>query len=239
MNNKKRGVLTIEATMLVLVILTVSMLLLSFIRNIEMHGRLYNNMESAGQVVSTKAYYVNRLLTSKGIMPESEKLGKPLLPQKINETWLKIILEESLKNTINIQTDTEMLNYYHLGKAIDYEISCGKNTLFIKTTATFNQIDIMGIMPAFSLSDVHIIPLKDAQSIIDFSQSKARRAEIYITDHGKKKTHVYHTHSCFGLKRAKTTQKHEIPAYKLYDTIEIEGKTFTLCPFCKKDIASR
>lgn len=248
MNRRKMGVLSIEALLLIVIVLAAFGLLFSRVLVIESHARLYAASDDACRDVAKQLYMLKRLKNAvsdngKVLINEDNSLLGSFMGgfidgaiDEVGESYVKAAIIKRVCQLSNVENQAQLQQMYHLKKPLDIDIDLRDNALVVELFKDFYYANMLGNHPA-GIMDTHIVPLRDAKSIIS-GQLTRQTAEVVITNHGKNVSYVYHTTNCMGLKNANTQSSHCVNAKLLGSPINIDGQVYKLCYFCKRDTKS-
>ncbi len=242
---QRKGVLTVEVMLLMLVVLSVSGFILSLHLSIERHNEMFCLIEDAAKDTARALYTVGRLKTS--IFEDDvfyDVANFPILNNlmgvdlsnslhNINQAALNRMMMSNLLRRAAVADSASFNAKYHLRSSVQFSFEIDQNALIINATLPYKSLTPTARFVSYDPQIRQIIPLRKARSIVEGYRDE-QLAKVIITDYGIEHSHVYHTMNCMGLRYAKSQYEYRVNADLLGGTVELEGNSYQLCYFCSR-----
>lgn len=236
MVDRKKGSITVEAAMLI----PICLMVLSFCVSILM---LHMKMQETLVLLNESVEHAVSLHYGVGAIAEQG-------PATV-DTWLKAheisafkipsFLKAALKDTGQIITEDLMLKTIENdldGRGISQlqlDVEWKPYGALVAYSYTVKQAFLLPVPPHTQVSGQLVVPTLLSR-VKPLKAPPSQWVGVYVTPHGLSKSHKYHTHTCWSLKRAHSKTTYQVSIEDLMDdTLEIEGKLFTVCLICKKE----
>ncbi|MCK8060825.1 MULTISPECIES: hypothetical protein [unclassified Fusibacter] len=250
---KRKGALTIEFACLMIIILAVFAIFSSIQLTIENHGLVYSAVDRAAYSLSDDIYLLTKmkeqLISAPVNLGDTEKSGlQELIGAKLiggSEDLIGQLIVSSIEQDMNrqfgVSKASELAEKFNMSHQITYEIDWGHQVLIVETMTSYRMLDMFGILPALTLHDRHIIPVKNGHEQLLLEDDSRSLTTVYLTSNGRLKSKKYHNKMCWALQRAKTVESFQVKSdlVDVHAPIEISGVKYTLCGFCKKEPQSK
>ncbi len=243
---KRRGILTVEVTLLMLVILSVSTLIIATHLKIEYHNKLFDIIAQAGEDTAKSVYAAGRfeasvledgkLFDSKtmGIVSQLINTQLSVNINNINQSALQGLMLHNVLKQANVKDHAQFITKYNLNALPEFDFKFDENVMFVSAKLSYRSVGPLSHLVSFEPEIRHSIPLRRARTLVSgYSDRELER--ITVTDNGIENTQVYHTTKCFGLRFAKSNYEYYVDKEKLGGNIEINGRKYTICQFCKRN----
>ncbi len=242
---KRKGVLTVEATLLLLVILSVSAVIIGAHLKIEYHNQLFGVIEEAGKDTANAVYAAGRFRASvleDGKMLETGNLGilSKMIGTKIilkahnlNQAALENLMFYNMRKNANVVNNAQFLKKYKLKEMPKIKFEFDKNVMFISAKLHYRSFSPLTNLTSFEPEIRHSIPLRSARTAVSGHTDRELK-EVVITNNGIKNTKVYHTDKCFAMKAAKSAYSYYVDTNLVGGNVTLDDKSYKICPFCQE-----
>ncbi len=243
---KRKGLLTVEVTFLMLVVLSVSALIIGLHLKLAYHNQLFEIIADAGEDAAHSIYAAGRFKASvleDGKLLESSSIGilSQLIGTKlsfnvnnINQTTLQNLMNFNLVKSANTADQKQFIAKYNLAELPKFKFEFADNVMFISATLKYRTINPLSQLINYNPEIRHSIPLRRARTLVSGYNDK-ELASVFITDNGISSTRVYHTMQCFGMRFAKSKYNYAVEREMVGGDIELNGRNYTYCYFCKQN----
>ncbi len=249
-NRKSKGVLVVEFTFLMLILTIVALSFYSLTLAIDADKKFYSVVDDAAKSEKNLIYIAaqikaNRQDTSKLAELSADSIKKVgILDQNVpqGKGLTKQLLEQHIKYKSNKKLQAGSAGSY-FNDDVKIDVTSKDNIMVVKSCVSVRLPVISKLAGKIVLKHNHYISasgidvlLSDGAKTNQFDFEK----NIYVTRNARENTFVYHTKSCFAMRTAnlETTEFYQRERYSLQieqkGDIEIAGKSYKLCPFCRK-----
>ncbi len=251
-HRKKKGVLSIEFTLLIPIILSIFLTILGIIYTISIKSEIDRSVGKALEDVSSEVYLSSKLLVDSGSFEAVNDLIKPLseytgldinLSGIINKSILKLRIRQKTYEYMQINGSMP----FWLKDDIDFDIAYSSNTLIVTSKADVKLPIISTFKDDIVFERDHIQAARGIDKLLNgdgcsssSSSSKGKR-KITICNYshsGKSKSPVYHSRKCMGRRKEKSENSlnFEIEESMIADdgSIEYKGKKYRYCKCCQR-----
>ncbi len=243
---KRKGILTVEVTLLMIVILSISTLIIGTHLKIAYHNQLFEIIAGAGEDTANAVYAAGRFQASvledgklfdasnMGIL--SKLIGTQLSINigNINQSALQSLMVHNLLKQANVSNSGQFISKYNLSELPKFEFDFADNAMFISAKLNYRAISPLSQMTNYNPEIRHCIPLRCARTLVS-GYSDKEMANIFVTDNGISNSRVYHTMECFGMRYAKSKYNHAVDKNMIGGDIELNGRNYTYCFFCRQN----
>ncbi len=240
---KRQGYLTVEATLLLIISFSLFSVLFSVGVVFEKNLQVYNMVESASENAANMLYAVNRLGSAVSENGKTFVSDENSLATLITNGISEGLSDMSCRGTAaliafdfnyQLNQNVSSLDNLWLKQSPNISVSLADDAILVESEKIFKLRGIFLFKNELKFKDRHLIPLKDARSLIVGSDVTSDN-QVYLTNYGKTKTFVYHsTRDCMGFRRVKHYDTYTVDKSEIGSEVEIEGKLYHHCPFCTR-----
>jgi hypothetical protein len=218
-HDKKLGSFTLEVAFLMPLVLLVLVFCAFLATAISDSYRLHEETNVLGKELANQITWF--VVTDYHLDDDSKAIG-----ESFYGSFRKSALEDYIQRRLSATISSN--------KIIESEISWEENVLFIFQKTSMFKVH-WDTLPNLHYEKTYIFACPGVQDY--FKTELMRNRYVMITQHGKDKTHVYHTHECWALKNAKTTERIKWPQEFDWQGkwMQWEGTKYTLCKVCAQD----
>ncbi len=242
---KRRGALTVEVLLLLVVILSVSGYILSIQLRIARYQEMFSLIEDAGKDTARALYAMGRLKSA--VFEEGatcDMVSYQLLDRfigsqlgntfnNIGQVALNNMMRFNLQRRAGVSGAEQFNAKFNLAKELDFYFEVDGHALVITTTLPYKAVVPLAPYYNYQPQIRQIIPLREARSVV-VGHRDLSGVLVTVTDYGLSTSHVYHTMDCMGQRFAKSRYQYRIAADAVGGNVEIAGNTYKLCYFCSR-----
>ncbi len=245
---KNRGVLSIEFSVLILVMIIVSLLFFSLFLIVKADRDIYSAVDDATKSMRAHIYVsslAKRDVYAFNLIGLGEQSLKKIGIVSSNDHYTVNINKRSLEAGIKTRTMKKLkLKRANslINDNININVALKGNSIVVSSDSSVKAPIINEIYGEVKLSHKHVIAAKGIEKLLSSNNDYSNFVEnskIAITLNGKKNTQVYHTKRCFAMmvSNNETTDFYNKSDYYSKVTsnadIFVGGITYHICPFCK------
>ncbi len=238
--------LTVEVTLLLLVILSVSAVIIGAHLKIEYHNQLFEVIEEAGKDTANAVYAAGRFRASvledgkvlevgnMGILSKMIGTKISLNVNNLNQAALENLMLYNMKKSANVTSNAQFIAKYNLSALPKVKFEFDQNVMFISAKLMYRSVSPLSSLARFDPEIRHSIPLRSARTAVS-GYSDRDLATVFVTDNGITNTHIYHTMHCFGMRFAKSKYDYAVDQSLVGGDVELNGRNYKMCRFCKQN----